>query len=768
MAMRVKCPKCGAQYNLDPQKLSPQGTKVRCSSCQHIFVVKRKAEGETSAPPPARPKEEDPIHGGAKAVPKSSSIVDDEPIAMSDTASDESPASAPKYREELHDLGKVPPPAASVPPKPAAPAPKPAAAPAPAPKSAPPAVAMPAAPRAAAASQPVSDSGAKWRVKKQGLGLIYGPADLSTVQSWISNERINAKDAYSRDGSEWSGPEMFTEVAPLFGLQAAPDAVSPGASAAPAAPKLSAPAAAVVPEPDSVKLAPPAPRKSSTLGFELDTIDTPDAGAPPKGGSLVLNATIGLGLIVAVLGGLFYFIVLPSDDLLDRFYGSPARAVVEPLVQSLRPDYKSPEEKAQMDAAIKETLEQQAQAQREAAEKRHYTEGYLPKEEGPASGPILEALKAVLPDSEDGYKAAIAALEPLAGGESPSPEAAALHGFVLALSALSRNDETYATQALLAADNPAQIGNLPVPKRNTFIAGLLLSKRFTEAQKVAQEESSRNPSDPFVRYFYGVAKLSDPAGLDEYRKAIELEPGYVPPKVELATRIAGSGGGASAEAEALVREAIGLSPSHRKARTLADSLGLKDLPPDPLVQTAPPKLTDREVQELFIATEQMVKDQKYPEATANLEKLISAYRAQLTPSMRGGTHYYRGEMYRIAGDKAAAGAQYDTALLENPKETRARKALEKLKSEAAGVPAPSAAPAAAHPVAPAPVAPAAPAEPKPAPAEPKAPAPAPAPAEPAPKAEPAPAPEPPKPAEPAPARPPDIPPPADDLPPPPQ
>jgi len=763
MAMRVKCPKCGAQYNLDPQKLSPQGTKVRCSSCQHIFVVKRKAEGETSAPPPARPKEDDPIHGGAKAAPRSSSIVDDEPIAMSDTASDESPASAPKYREELHDLGKVPPAAASVPPKPAAPAPKPAP-----PPVSKPAAPAPAAPKAASPSQPVSDSGAKWRVKKQGLGLIYGPADLTTVQSWISNERINAKDAYSRDGSEWSGPEMFTEVAPLFGLQPAPNAVSPGASAVPAAPKPAAPVPAAVPEPDSVKLAPPAPRKSSTLGFELDTIDAPDTGVTPKGGSLALNATIGLGLIAAVLGGLFYFIVLPSDDLLDRFYGSPARAVVEPLVESLRPDYKSPEEKAQQDAAIKETLELQAQAQREAAEKRHYTEGYLPREEGPASGPILEALKAVLPDSEEGYKAAAAALEPLAGGESPSPEAAALHGFVLALSALSRNDESYATQALLAADNPAQIGNLPVPKRNTFIAGLLLSKRFTEAQKVAQEESSRNPSDPFVRYFYGIAKLSDPAGLDEYRKAVELEPGYVPPKVELAARLAAGGESASAEAEKLIREAVGLSPSHRKARALADSLGLKDLPPDPLVQTAPPKLTDREVQELFIATEQLVKDQKYPEATANLEKLISAYRAQLTPSMRGGTHYYRGEMYRIAGDKAAASAQYDTALLENPKETRAQKALEKFRKEAAGAPIPPAAPAAAHPAVPAAPAPAAPAsaEPKAVPAEPKVAAPAPA--EPAPKSEPAPVPEPPKPAEPAPARPPDVPPPADDLPPPPQ
>lgn len=751
MAMRVKCPKCGAQYNLDPQKLSPQGTKVRCSSCQHIFVVKRKAgEGEASAPPkpvpaPARPKpDDDPVHGGAKAAPMSDSLMDDQPIPMNDETSDVSPASAPKYRETLHDLGKVPPPSAS--PAPVAPAPKPAAPaqtpPAPAPAAAKPP--SPAAPRPQ--SSAVADSGAKWRVKKQGLGLIYGPADLNTVQSWIQNERINAKDAFSRDGSEWATPEMYTEVAPLLGLTPSPDAMAPGAASVPPKPAPAAAASEAATEP--VKMAPPVPqepRRPSTMGFELDSIEDVPPEAP-KGGSLVLTGVIGLVLLVIALGGVFYFVILPDDDMIDRFYAGPARPFIEPIVASLRPDYRTFEDRETV-RLHQMILRQQLQTQAEEAATRSYVEAYLPKEEGPASGPIQKALTVILADTDEAYTTALADLESVAAAEDAPPEAAAAVRMVKALAALSAGDSTQADVALTAIEGVDQLSRSPMGNRVAFISGLILAKRFTEAQKASSDEVGRNPGDPFLRYLAGLSKLSDPAGMDDYRKVLEVEAGFLAAKAEIASRLA-VGATDLAQAETLVREILSAAPSHRKARMVAATLAI-DVEaisgPQQAGTLAP--LSDREVTDLFIRTEQLVKDQKLADATANLDQLLTQYRNQLTPQMRGAAHYYRGEMYRVGGDLAAANVQYETALIENPRETRARKALEKL--EAGHVPRPEAPPPAPVPSQPA-VAPAAPA------AEP---APAPVPAAPVPE----PADVPVKPAESA--RPPDVPPPPTDLPP---
>lgn len=746
MAMRVKCPKCSAQYNLDPQKLSPQGTKVRCSSCSNVFVVKRKAaDGEASAPPPAKTvpaakpsaprSDDDPIHGGAKSAPMSSSMVDEQPIPMADSASSESPQNsgggkAPIYSETLNDLGKVPPQ-----PKPAAPATPPPAKPSPAP-------AAPAAAKTAAAA-PVKDSGAKWRVKKQGLGLIYGPADLNTVQSWISNERIGARDTYSRDGSDWAPPQKFIEIAPLLGLAPDPDAVTPVS-------KPPAPASAPEPVPESIRLSPPAqqsPRKPTTLGFELDSLDE-EAPSAPKGGSLVLTAAIGLVLLVLAAGGVFYAVVLPKDDLLDRFFAGPARPVLEPVVAILRPEYQPPDMRdAERIARQQALLQQQLRASQAERAQRPYAENYVPRLEGdnPYLQPVSEALMAMLPDTPDAYAAALAVLDPLTGTEDTPREITALVKMVRAFSALSQGDSSYADSALTAVENLAQITSAPLASRNTVVTGLLLARRFTEAQKIASEEGARNPNDPFVHYLQGLAKLSDPAGIDHYLKAIELEPRFAAARAELANRYTAAGQDLEA-AEVQVRETLAISPSHARARAVGQKLLLRDLPPDPAAQKEPPKLSDREVQDLFISTEQLVKDQKYAEATANLELLMTVYRAQLSPTLRSQAHFYRGEMFRLAGDPVAAVAQYDTALIENPREARARRAIEKIRegtrSGSQQVAAPASEPA---PVSPAP--PPAPAVPMPPPAEPALP-PAPPPA-----AEPA------RPVEPG------IPPPATDLPP---
>ncbi len=42
--MIIQCERCQARYRIDDAKVTPQGVKVKCKKCQHIFVVKRPEE----------------------------------------------------------------------------------------------------------------------------------------------------------------------------------------------------------------------------------------------------------------------------------------------------------------------------------------------------------------------------------------------------------------------------------------------------------------------------------------------------------------------------------------------------------------------------------------------------------------------------------------------------------------------------------------------------------------------------------------------------
>ena len=44
--MILTCPECATRFSLDPAAIGPQGRKVRCSSCHHIWLQKLPAEAE--------------------------------------------------------------------------------------------------------------------------------------------------------------------------------------------------------------------------------------------------------------------------------------------------------------------------------------------------------------------------------------------------------------------------------------------------------------------------------------------------------------------------------------------------------------------------------------------------------------------------------------------------------------------------------------------------------------------------------------------------
>jgi len=57
--MIIQCPRCQTKYKLDEVLLAPEGSKVRCSHCNHVFLA---------LPPPALPEEEEKAGTGAEAA----------------------------------------------------------------------------------------------------------------------------------------------------------------------------------------------------------------------------------------------------------------------------------------------------------------------------------------------------------------------------------------------------------------------------------------------------------------------------------------------------------------------------------------------------------------------------------------------------------------------------------------------------------------------------------------------------------------------------
>ena len=74
--MIVACPKCKARYKVDDAKIGDAGIKLRCSKCQTVFKVMKKAETppapepvQTTAPPPPPPPISQPAPQAAPPPP---------------------------------------------------------------------------------------------------------------------------------------------------------------------------------------------------------------------------------------------------------------------------------------------------------------------------------------------------------------------------------------------------------------------------------------------------------------------------------------------------------------------------------------------------------------------------------------------------------------------------------------------------------------------------------------------------------------------------
>lgn len=75
--MKVTCSRCGTEYNFDDSKVTEEGVKVKCTRCDNVFRVRKKAYAIT-----------EPVGGGGAAVPTDANmpIVENIPSEPSSTA----------------------------------------------------------------------------------------------------------------------------------------------------------------------------------------------------------------------------------------------------------------------------------------------------------------------------------------------------------------------------------------------------------------------------------------------------------------------------------------------------------------------------------------------------------------------------------------------------------------------------------------------------------------------------------------------------------
>ena len=167
--MDVRCERCKTQYDLDDARISETGVTVQCTTCHHVFVVKKKALVVTV---PVKPGQE----------PQTPTV----PLGGSQPAA---PAGPPP------GLRPLPPPTSTPPPVATAASPEPSA------------QALPLAVGAAGARE--------WRLR-QASGNTFTFKDLTTLQKWIVERKVARDDEISVTGETWKRLGDIAELAAFF------------------------------------------------------------------------------------------------------------------------------------------------------------------------------------------------------------------------------------------------------------------------------------------------------------------------------------------------------------------------------------------------------------------------------------------------------------------------------------------------------------------------------------------------------------------------
>lgn len=636
--MKVKCPKCASQYNLDPTKLTAAGVKVRCPSCSHVFALRKKEDG---------------------AAPAAASTQGEESaIALDDSA-----------------------PAGASPPKPAAPSP----AAAPAPKSAPPA----AAPPPAAGGEPHPEGAftgeGQWRVKKSGLGLVYGPADFATLESWFRADRVGVQDLYSLDGGPWVAASQFEVVAKK--LRIAYQGPARGAAAAtPAAPKSAAapPAAAAKPAPrPAPPSAPATPERAKPVEF---AIPEESAAVPASRGGGGLSVKVAAGFLVLILlgaGGLF---VAAKRDAAIRgkllaALPEQSRGRVEALLGAPPPEEPAPA--ASVPQTPKGVL-------------RKFIEHLPPVIQSSAMG-LLRAFNADQPEEYSRVSTEAAGMVDAAPTEAIGLRAMGLlaQGFSLYRYPIEGGswDDLLAKAATLKDASPSD----PVVLAAYGMA-LLGRGQSEEAAAVVGQILAREPQDPVALYIRGQSGGS----IEDLRAASAAEPKFVAASIALARALVAAG--QASEAKEILEKALAGHPDHpgvkqmleaevgpalgasvRGAETVAAAPAAgAPVAPAPAKETAP-----EDPVQLYEQGKALYGQKQFAPAEAIFVRVLDQYYDKLGREKAAIIHYLLGEIYLTQGKTGDAKAQYEASLTVAPNFKKAKDRLDSLRGPSRAPSAPA-------------------------------------------------------------------------------
>jgi predicted Zn finger-like uncharacterized protein len=171
--MEVRCERCKTQYELDDSRISETGVTVQCTTCHHVFVVKKKALVVTMAVKPGQQAPQAPLPLGV--IPPEPPPAGIRPLGTPiSTAPPVGTASAPQGNGEA---------AAFLPPAAAGP----------------------------------GERGREWRVR-QASGNLFTLKDLTTLQKWIVERKVSRDDEISLTGDNWKRLGDIAELATFFQL----------------------------------------------------------------------------------------------------------------------------------------------------------------------------------------------------------------------------------------------------------------------------------------------------------------------------------------------------------------------------------------------------------------------------------------------------------------------------------------------------------------------------------------------------------------------
>lgn len=662
--MKVKCPSCGAQYNLDPTKIADAGIKVRCPSCSHVFVVRKKAP-EPAPAPAAAPG--NPAAITSRTASRMGS--EDEPIALDAGMPDHVHSAAEEEVEAAeHAPVGVPTDVGDFFDKPMAGAPKPAA-PQPAAPPPPPAPAAPPPPPAAPAAGGEPDAGGftgegDWRVKKSGLGLVYGPADIGTIESWIKAERVGAQDLYSLNGGDWIPPGNFQIIAEMLRVPYEGPPEPEAVAKAHAAHAERTAAAAAAPAPPPPPGAPAGGRKGAAepIGFEL-----PDDDFDLNTG-MGMGAKIAIALVVLLLvgGAGFYFGVIKNPDMIARMPES-----IRPTLEKLAGD--SGRKKAQKVAKT-------------AQDPIRLLDARLPDANRNDLRNIFARLSL---DTPEGYAHAITDMENLIDAvPAEAVPLRALQGLIVTLATFRKAAEGNFEELRIKAESIA--GASPDdPIAIDAVALGQLGEGDLEAAAATAESALEKNGDDFFAYY--IRALANPPGEEDLKKAIEIRARFSPITIQLARVCIDAG--KLEEAKGLLEDVLSRADDHAEARKLLDEIVLPGLSGSAegeagaeterslAAQTTLGKEEapdTRTPEELLEAAKNLFKEKNYEEAEKLYIRIFDNHYEEIGLRNVALVHYYMGEIYRLTERFEKARAQYEAALEVAPKFDLARQRIEAL------------------------------------------------------------------------------------------